>query len=247
MLTAFTLDCVQIEAAHANGTDSFICPECHAQVVLHRGPVRIAHFKHKVDKGCAFGKGETEEHRSAKLGIYNALKANPSVTKCAIEKRIDIKTSSGHVRPDVRAIFHGQHKKIRVAIEIQRSNVPIGELARRTSAYHELGVAVAWLLLWSAFEKKMQDRDDGRYRSSEMERWIHAAYYQRLYCWKEGALLQPVHFESCQNDAGYTYRSLRNVTLGKVVSILDLTQRKGGPWSVGVHAIPERTILVERA
>lgn len=249
MLTAVSEDKVQVEAISAPEGPSYSCPECGAPVTLCKGPVRIAHFKHKIDKGCKFGQGESEEHRRAKLQIWQALKVHPSVRRCEIEKAIILKDPPGHVRPDVRAVFSrgkpGSEINTFVAIEVQRSKLTIEDISRRTSAYHKQKVAVLWLLLWTAFMKNMKKRTDGKYRSNELDRWLHAAYLGRVYLWKDGESVQPVHFEISQNDLGRSHRALRNVRLGKEVLISDLVKKTLKESKVGEHQVPERTIFMD--
>ncbi len=46
----------------------YLCPRCRNPVVLHAriGGWVLPHFKHKPDSSCAYGRGETREHRAVK-------------------------------------------------------------------------------------------------------------------------------------------------------------------------------------
>jgi competence protein CoiA len=100
----------------------FTCPKCLTEVVLHKGNIKVHHFQHKPPVYCSRGEGESEQHRVAKLAIYDALQKEPNVTDLELEK--DFGTSVA----DVFACI----SNVRVALEIQRSNLSANEISRRT-------------------------------------------------------------------------------------------------------------------
>lgn len=156
----------------------FACPTCKKEVVLHKGNIRVHHFKHKPPIKCARGQGETEQHLKAKLEIYEALAIEPNVTNLELEKDF------GDSIADVYAEISGNP----VAIEIQRSKLSVANISARTSNYHKLGIAVLWVGLPSP------DLSSNQYSPSAWESWCHAAYFGRVYYWESGQVLRVVHF-----------------------------------------------------
>lgn len=77
------------------------------------------------------------------------------------------------VRPDVSATIKG----VPVAIEVQISSLSVETIMRRTIDYHRRGIYVLWLLQWTPA------LDRPRYAPKIWEKWVHAAYYGRVYYW----------------------------------------------------------------
>ena len=73
----------------------FYCPECHAQLQLRKGIVRIHHFAHKPPVNCIYGVSESEEHYRIKKGLYEFFSKQSSCTKCELERKLN------GVRPDI--------------------------------------------------------------------------------------------------------------------------------------------------
>ena len=70
---------------HATKKRKYDCIECGADVVLHDGPIRIAHFAHVGNSGgCGGGGGESFMHRSTKEWIASIATSDVFVvwTKC---------------------------------------------------------------------------------------------------------------------------------------------------------------------
>ena len=157
----------------------FLCPECDNEVVLKVGSVRLNHFAHKSTTNCEYGKGETEAHRKCKMAIYEALLKEPNVKKAALER--SLKTC----RPDVSAYING----VPVAIEVQISTLTMEKIIQRTEEYARKGIYVLWLLQWTPY------LDSNRYAPRLWEKWIHAAYFGRVYYWIEGLKIVGYHFD----------------------------------------------------
>jgi competence protein CoiA len=82
----------------------------------------------------------------------------------------------GMNRPDVSATIRG----VPVAIEIQISSLSVETIMSRTIEYYRKGMYVLWLLQWTP-------KLDGKcYVPAVWERWIHTAYYGRVYYWLKG-------------------------------------------------------------
>lgn len=159
----------------------FLCPCCSEILTLRRGGIKAPHFAHQPPVTCEYGAGESEEHRRCKINIYEALAAHPLVRKCEMERDL------GAVRPDVSAYINN----VPVAIEVQASNLTLQKIHRRTQEYARLGIYVLWLPIYKESLKR------GLYNPRPWERWLHEAYFGRVYYWLEGLRIQPVHFRNC--------------------------------------------------
>jgi len=157
----------------------FVCDVCNEEVILKTGRNRIDHFAHASPIACKLASGESEEHRRCKLDIFRALQEVPGVREIALERPI------GNVRPDVSAEINGTH----VAIEVQISSLSIETIMARTIEYAREGKYVLWLLQWSP------TLDAARYAPKPWERWLHAAYFGRVYYWVEGLTVVSYHFD----------------------------------------------------
>lgn len=155
----------------------FFCPECSREVVLRTGSVRITHFAHRVSDICRYGAGETDDHRRCKKAIYEALLREPGVKNVILEH--SLKTA----RPDVSAEINN----VPVAIEVQISTLSMETIIRRTEEYARQGIYVLWLLPWTPY------LDGRRYSPKLWEKWIHAAYFGRVYlrCRRRDCLKMP--------------------------------------------------------
>jgi competence protein CoiA len=165
------------EESKANGP--FVCLDCHEEVVLKGGRKKVNHFAHANPIACKFATGESDEHRRCKLEIFQALQKMPGVRQVALEEPL------GEVRPDVSAIIKG----VPVAIEVQISNLSLDTIMRRTIDYHRRGMHVLWLLQWTP------KLDQPRYTPRLWEKWIHAAYFGRVYYWTRGLEVVSYRFE----------------------------------------------------
>lgn len=156
----------------------FLCPCCGEVVTLRRGGIIAPHFAHKPPVTCEYGAGESEEHRRCKISIFEALASDPRVRKCEMERDL------GAVRPDVSAYINN----LPVAIEVQASNLTLEKIARRTAEYARRGIYVLWLPIYKESLKA------ALYLPRPFERWLHEAYFGRVYYWVDALHIQPVHF-----------------------------------------------------
>ncbi len=173
----------KVFASHSEKDQSpFLCPKCRLQVTLRKGKIKIHHFAHKPPVTCSHGDGESEEHRRCKIAIYNSLDTKPNVTELEIEKDFG---------PVVADIFC-RINSVPVAIEVQRSKLPVNELTRRTAEYTRLGICVLWIGIYN--EKVRQSIVDKKTSPSAWEKWCHAAQFGRVYYWHHDDVVIPVHF-----------------------------------------------------
>ncbi len=157
----------------------FLCIDCNEEVLLKTGRFRTNHFAHANPIACKFATGESDVHRKCKMEIFEALRNHPNVRGAALEKAL------GEVRPDVSAYING----IPVAIEVQVSSLSLETITRRTIEYARKGIYVLWLLQWSPA------LDASRYAPRLWERWIHAAYFGRVFYWLGGLTVVSYHFD----------------------------------------------------
>ena len=158
----------------------FVCAQCKEEVALKAGRNRINHFAHVNPIACKFAEGEGETHRQCKMEIYEALQRTPGVSNVALELPFE------NCRPDVFAHING----IPVAIEVQISSLSLDTIRRRTIEYAQNGIYVLWLLQWTPA------LDAARYSPRLWEKWVHAAYFGRVYYWLQGLEVVSYHFDS---------------------------------------------------
>jgi competence protein CoiA len=159
-----------VTAYFANKSQApFSCPECNDPVILKTGKSRINYFAHENPLACKFAGGESEAHENCKMQIFAALKQHPNVSNAALERPL------GTNRPDVSATING----VPVAIEVQISSLSLDTITRRTIEYARKGIYVLWLLQWTP------ELNFPRYTPQLWEKWIHAAYFGRVYYWLE--------------------------------------------------------------
>ena len=156
----------------------FYCLVCGDPVILKTGKNKINHFAHE-NFACQYAEGESDTHRRCKIEIYKALLRAPNVHDVALERPLDT------VRPDVSAYING----VKVAIEVQISSLSVETIMRRTIDYHRKGIYVLWLLQWTP------KLDAQRYAPKLWEKWIHAAYFGRVYYWTGGLDVVSYSFE----------------------------------------------------
>ena len=226
----------------------FQCPACESEVILHKGRLRIPHFSHKATVSCAYGLGETEIHRRCKAEIYEALLHAPHVSDVKLERYLK------DVRPDVSARISG----VLVAIEVQISNLSVETVIRRTEEYARRGIYLLWLAQWTP------SLDNRNYSPRPWERWVHAAYFGRVYYWFGRTQVVPYHFEPFEvhvrkhswhapggrkmTAGGYrrVSRRFKSPVRGRTLDILkDFLHREREPWRGGDALIPRAKLFCD--
>ncbi len=161
------------------GNGPFVCLDCGEQVVLKTGRWNEDHFAHVDPLRIQRHHGESELHRRCKEEIYEALLREPGAQNVALERDL------GEVRPDVSAYIRG----VPVAIEVQISSLTLESITERTIWYARKGIYVLWLLPWKS------DLESVRYTLTQWEKWIHAAYFGRVYYWTQGLIIASYRYE----------------------------------------------------
>lgn len=240
MLTSYRKsDNVKLLARNATKEEGpFYCPECNDETILHKGSVKVHHFAHKPPISCKYGAGESVEHAYCKEQIYNGL-CKVDTLYCEMER------SLGEARPDI--FVYSRASKKSYAIEVQISNLSMSEIALRTMRYAALDIYVLWLtpVPPTMFGNKI-------YSPTLWEKWLHAAYFGKVYYWVQDLRLQPVHFGKYYtwvdgNDYGghYWKQSKRKKRLyyGEETSILKLRPAERQEWEGGDIFIPRCKLL----
>ncbi len=157
----------------------FACLTCNEEVILKTGRQRVDHFAHANPIACKFATGESDKHRQCKMEIYEALLREPHVVNPVLERPFEL------FRPDVFAYIRG----VPVAIEVQISSLSVETIMRRTIEYARDGIYILWLLQWTP------ELNSSRYAPRMWEKWVHAAYFGRVYYWLHGLNVVPYHFD----------------------------------------------------
>src|SRR5580693_8113071 len=188
MLTACSAGADYVEAAAAARGEAYVCRGCGAPVVFKPGQVRIPHFAHRPDAGCAFGARMSLAHLTAQGRIAQALRERG----LNVELEAPISGVGGDRRIDVLT-WPADRPEARVAIEVQASDIGAEAIAARTTSYQQMGVAPLWLRLldFATFPAIQTLPLRGavwieRYRARSWERWAHDHLGGRLWFMDSG-------------------------------------------------------------
>ena len=184
-----------------------------------------------------------------KMEIFMALQKEPHVRTVALERPL------GTNRPDVSAEING----VPVAIEVQISSLSLETITQRTIEYARKGIYVLWLLQWTP------GLDTRRYTPRLWEKWIHAAYFGRVYYWTQGLNVVSYHFDPHFKSVpkkswyspkgkkitagGHSHRSKRHRTpiRGETLNLAtDFVPKQRYWWEGNGLKIPDAKIFMER-
>lgn len=218
-------------------------------MILKIGKRTVNHFAHVNPLACRYADNESDEHRLCKMEIFEALRKTAGVADATLEKPI------GTVRPDVWALIKG----VPVAIEVQMSSLSIETIMARTIDYHQRGIYVLWLLQWTP------KLDGQRYAPQIWEKWVHAAYYGRVYYWLKGLEVASYRFEPSlkavpkktwydargkkMTAGGYTTRSKRHrmpVREGTLNIAADFAPKERFWWQGDGFAVPDAKLFMHK-
>jgi competence protein CoiA len=172
-------DSVRIEALDAEKGNAYRCPKCGEEVVLKKGRIVVHHFAHKTGGDCSWAVGETREHMTAKRLLANGMRRRGLTAE--IEKVVI--SIDGDRRADV-LITCSSGKS--AAVEIQHTPIAYQEIERRTSAYIQAKIPVAWLAILTADMKaEMIKTSKGhvvrKFSPRPFHKWVHAYYFKNLW------------------------------------------------------------------
>ena len=239
-----------VTAYFANKSQApFSCPECGDPVILKSGKSRVNYFARENPLACQYAENESDAHRRCKMEIYQALLQQPSVRNVALERALET------VRPDVSTEING----VPVAIEVQISSLSPETIAYRTMEYARKGIYVLWLLQWTP------KLDAKRYAPRQWEKWVHAAYFGRVYYWVQGLTAVSYHFDphlksvpqkswyspkgKKMTAGGYSRRSKRYRTAIRGMTLnlaTDFRPRNRDWWEGKDITIPAAKLYVDR-
>lgn len=189
MLIASTKSSPRIIAWVANREMApFYCPECDKEVILHKGQIRVPHFKHKPPITCPYGSGESEEHYLAKRSIYNALLLDRRT------KNVDIEPRLNGARPDV----YFELNSIRIAVELQKSSQSTDDIHHRTLKLNKLGIYVAWVI--PSHGPRLVQGENLVCKVQSWHEYLQLMYFGRLYFWQEGKTIRAAHLGKYYRD-----------------------------------------------
>jgi competence protein CoiA len=227
----------------------FACLQCNEEVILKTGRNRVNHFAHANPIACKYAEGESDVHRRCKMEIYLALQNHPNVRNVVLERPLGI------VRPDVSAAING----VSVAIEVQISSLSLETIMSRTIEYARKGMYVLWLLQWTP------KLNANRYTPKLWEKWIHTAYFGRVYYWTEGLTAVSYHFDPSYKTVlkkswysengkkvtvgGYSQKSkrYRMAVRGKTLNLVtDFGPKQRYWWEDGAFKVPDAKLFMER-
>jgi hypothetical protein len=143
MLTARSETEDYVEASNAQRGVAYVCRGCRQPVIFKSGRVRCPHFAHHPGSACAHGAQMSPEHLAAQVLLAKALRdrgvtvqLEAHMASLAGDRRIDV-LASPEDRPEVR-----------IAIEVQMSDLTIAAIDARTQSYQAEHVAPLWLRLY---------------------------------------------------------------------------------------------------
>lgn len=214
----------------------FSCPHCVDQTILKKGTMKVHHFAHKPPVTCEYGTGETDRHRECKLAVYKTLRRHRRF------RNVEIERGMGTVRPDVSGFMD----QIPFAIEVQISALTIDKIVYRTSEYAKKGIYVLWLALYEA------TLEEKRYSPRAWERWVHAAYFGRVYYWVQGLEVIPYHLGECiefVESCGYKklFKRFRVPHRGKTINLAEnfVPRHRTDEWRSRRLVVPESRLLID--
>jgi len=103
----------------ANKMDEYSCPECHKDLIICQGDIRVHHFRHKIDstQPCHHYNtpSESQIHKDAKLLLKTILEKNTKISFirkcccCKIEEEFEIPpiTDTTDIRLEYRFEYNG--------------------------------------------------------------------------------------------------------------------------------------------
>ncbi|MEK3980634.1 competence protein CoiA family protein [Psychrobacillus sp. FSL K6-2836] len=122
--------------------NELFCPLCESKVEMHWAlpAKRISHFKHKIQRDCTYGVGESEEHNLGKLKLYEYLKETLASKLETIQVEHFLPDSKQVA--DIFILFKTGQKWV---VEYQRSNISSEDIRKRRLLYKSLNITDIWI------------------------------------------------------------------------------------------------------
>lgn len=145
-------------------SNTFLCLQCNAEVILKNGLINIPHFAHTSNSECthSFSEGESEDHLNGKIQLYEFLKQQKR--KPQLEPFIP----TIQQRPDILV----PHSHSAVAIEYQCSPILTTIMDRRNEGYKRQNIEPLWILKTPSISE---------FPSREIGKMSLPAFYQKFF------------------------------------------------------------------
>ncbi|ASR08877.1 hypothetical protein CHY08_18240 [Rhizobium leguminosarum bv. viciae] len=261
MLTA-NWNGLRVEAAISAKGYAYHCPCCGQPVTLRKGQIKIAHFAHKPPTDCSWAKGETAEHREAKVALRDAFRRISYIA----DYEVEVLSIQGDRRADV--LITSPDGQRQWALEIQHTPILYPAIEARTKAYIAAQVPVLWVGILSSDMKAGAKPTPGgvvirKYTIRPWEKWAQALAFKELWyvdpsdgtLWRGEFSEHMIHVESTswfesggveQSAGGYSRQSKRWRTLtlrGPYgVNQLAIGTKWRKAWSSPVFSLPQGLI-----
>lgn len=181
MLVALNEVDEQVTADVALRGGVYICPACHASVVLKQGRQVLPHFAHvPATPCCVVSEPESATHLAMKAAVYERFRAEPWVRGCELERVIDQRRADVWLETAVGPM----------AVECQVSPVTVEELRAKLNEYTEAGIATLYLVHHSVLASLTEGAE------VRVPAWVlalHALYRGRVYVYRQDGAIVPVH------------------------------------------------------
>lgn len=166
----------------------FHCGKCLSDCVHRRCTEKLDHFAHKARLSPVLEPKNYRLHRDCQLEICDALRKVFPEGKWECERSIPANQAKG--TPALVPDISGRINDLRVVIEVQASSMTIPKIVKRAAAYHDLGIAILWIV---PLKKPFGDEI---FRPRLYERYFHSIYFGRTYYWMHGDGLEvtPIHY-----------------------------------------------------
>ncbi len=203
-------------------------------------------------------RGRDEFRRSAETGEARCRKRRHSSDSTEhIKKTPYFSSVEGPQFHCMRMIY--SRSKGYVVIASSKSEILIAHASSINTQVHRKGIYVLWLLQWTTV------LDGQRYTPKLWEKWVHAAYFGRVYYWKEGLSIFSYTFEPSlktvpktswysengkkRTAGGYSRRSkrYRRAVRGETLDLVaDFVPRERYWWEGNGVKVPDAKLFMER-
>ena len=173
----------------------FFCPLCGEKLVLKHGPIKIAHFAHKPNTSCYFGRRESIEHMEAKHYLYTWLESQ------GVKAKIEEPIGNGIV--DV--LFYPLNYPKGVCIELQHSFISINEIIDRLKNCTSYSLPSLWINLSNkifisySYTKDKYYIEYGGSRLPIQEKFLFSLYFGNALYYRKGEVYKVRLFKWTKN------------------------------------------------
>lgn len=217
----------------------FFCPSCTCSVTLRRGDIRIPHFAHLPSSPCPYARKDSPLIHQAKFKLFSYLESDPDCSNVEIEREV-----FGY-RPDISLRVNN----VPVIMEFIADDEELPEVQQRNALFMKKGIAMLWIRA-----VKSRPSSNKKYISTEVERYLHALYFGRLYFWYPDLdqHVLPIHFHTPEFGYGGTYERGTHARKGQMllpgeiehITNLQASFRRRTQW--GEHVLPAGNLWMDQ-